>query len=105
LLIGFRAHAVPLTSGKRSAILINRIEGHRTSLISSECRHLLANPDHWVDFHNPSSLAVVKIDGGWRFSNLHSFKNETQSWMQTSHRCPRAFLTKSWRTIKRRHQL
>ena len=85
--------------GQTQSNLINRIEEHRTSLSSSVCRHLEANPDHRVDFHNPSWLAVINIDGGCRFLNLHWFKNANQSWMQASHPCPWAFSTKSWRTI------
>ena len=38
--------------GQTQRNLINHIEEHRTSL-SSSCRHLQANPDHRVDFHNP----------------------------------------------------
>jgi len=36
--------------------LINRIEEHRMSLSSSVYRHLQANPDHQVDFHNPEFI-------------------------------------------------
>ena len=36
---------------------------HRTSLSSSVCRHLQANPDDRVDFHNPE---VIGSDNNWR---------------------------------------
>jgi len=48
--------------GQTQCNLINRIEEHRTSLSSSVCRHLQANPDHRVDFHNPE---VIGSDN-WR---------------------------------------
>ena len=49
--------------GQTQRNLINRIEEHRTSLSSSVCRHLQANPDHRVDFHNP---VVIGSDNNWR---------------------------------------
>ena len=55
------AHAVPPTSGKCN--LINCIEEHRTSLSSSVCKHLQANPDYRVDFHNPE---VIGNDNKWQ---------------------------------------
>ena len=81
--------------GQTQRYLINRIEEHRTSLSSAVCRHLQANPDHRVDFHNPEviGLAVTTIGDGCRFLNLCWFKNTDQSWMQTSRRCLYAFLT------------
>jgi len=59
--------------GQTQRNLINGIEEHRTSLSSSVCRHLQANPDHRVDFHNPElrSLAVTTIGDGCRFLNLY----------------------------------
>ena len=42
--------------GQTQRNLINRIEEHRTSLSSALCRHLQANPDHRVDFHNPEVI-------------------------------------------------
>ena len=48
--------------GQTQRNLINRIEEHRTSLSSSVCRHLQANPDR-VDFHNPE---VIDSDNSWR---------------------------------------
>jgi len=35
----------------------------KTSLSSPVCRHLQANPDHRVDFHNPE---VIGSDSNWR---------------------------------------
>ena len=49
--------------GQTQRNLINRIEEHRTSLSSAVCRHLQANPDHRVDFHNPE---VIGSDNNWR---------------------------------------
>ena len=49
--------------GQTQRNLINRIEEHRTSLSSAACRHLQANPDHRVDFHNPE---VIDSDNNWR---------------------------------------
>ena len=49
--------------GQTQRNLINRIEEHRTSRSSSVCRHLQANPDHRVDFHNPE---VIGSDNNWR---------------------------------------
>jgi len=49
--------------GQTQRTLINRIEEHRTSLSSSACRHLQANPDHRVDFHNHE---VIGSDNNWR---------------------------------------
>jgi len=49
--------------GETQRNLKNRIEEHRTSLSSSICRHLQANPDHRVDFHNPE---VIGSDNNWR---------------------------------------
>jgi len=48
--------------GQTQRNLINRIEEHRTLLSSSVCRHLQANPDHWVDFHSPE----VNGSDNWR---------------------------------------
>ena len=45
----------------------NRIEEHRTSLSSAVCRHLQANPDHRVDFHNPE---VIGSDNNWRWLQI-----------------------------------
>ena len=42
--------------GQTQRNLINRIEEHRTSHSSAVCRHLQANPDHRVDFHNPEII-------------------------------------------------
>jgi len=42
--------------GQTQRNLINRTEEHRTSLSSSVCTHLQANPDHRVDFHNPEVI-------------------------------------------------
>ena len=50
--------------GQTQRNLINRIEEHRTSLSSSVCRHLQANPDHRVDFHNPNP--EVTGSDNWR---------------------------------------
>jgi len=52
--------------GQTQDNLINRIEEHRTSLSSSVCRHLQANPDHRVDFHNPE---VIGSRAGFRGGN------------------------------------
>ena len=49
--------------GQTQRNLINRTEEHRTSLSSSVCRHLQANPDHRVDLHNPE---VIGSDNNWR---------------------------------------
>ena len=49
--------------GQTQCNLINRIEERRTSLSSSVCRHLQANPDHRVVFHNPE---VIGSDNNWR---------------------------------------
>jgi len=49
--------------GQTQRNLINPIEEHRTSLSSSVCRHLQANPDHRVDFHNPE---VTGSDNNWQ---------------------------------------
>ena len=49
--------------GQTQRNLINCIEEHRTSLSSAVCRHLQANPDHRVDFHNPE---VIGSDNNWR---------------------------------------
>ena len=49
--------------GQTQRNLINRIEEHRTSLSSAVCRHLQANPDHLVDFHN---LEDIGSDNNWR---------------------------------------
>ena len=49
--------------GQTQRNLINRIEEHRTSLSSSVPRHLQANLDHRVDFHNPE---VIGSDNNWR---------------------------------------
>ena len=49
--------------GQTQRNLIKCIEEHRTSLSSSVCRHLQANPDHRVDFHNPE---VIGSDNNWR---------------------------------------
>ena len=43
--------------GQTQRNLINRIKEHRMSISSSVCRHLQANPDHRVDFHNPEVIA------------------------------------------------
>ena len=48
--------------GQTQRSLINRIEEHRTSLSSSVSRHLQANPDHRLDFHNPE---VISSDNNW----------------------------------------
>jgi len=50
-------------TGQTQRNLINLIEEHRTSLSSSVCRHLQANPDHRVDFHNPG---VIGSENNWR---------------------------------------
>jgi len=55
--------------GQTQRNLINRIEEHPTSLSSSVCRHLQANPDHRVDFHNPE---VVGSDNWRRLQILES---------------------------------
>jgi len=49
--------------GQTQRNLINRIEEHRTSPSSSVCRHLQANSDHRVNFHNPE---VIGSDNNWR---------------------------------------
>jgi len=46
-----------------------------------------------LTFTTLRSLAVTTIGDGYRFLNLCWFKNTSQSWMQTSHRCIYAFLT------------
>jgi len=49
--------------GQKQRNLINRTEEHRTSLCSSVCRHLQANPDDdRIDFHNPE---VIGSDNNW----------------------------------------
>ena len=48
--------------GQKQHNLINRVEEHQTSLSSSVCRHLQANPDHGVDFHNPEVIG----NDNWR---------------------------------------
>ena len=55
--------------GQTQRNLINRIEEHRTSLSSSVCRHLQANPDHRVVFHNPE---VIGSDNRRRLQILES---------------------------------
>jgi len=49
--------------GQTQRNLANRIEEHRTSLSSSVCKHLQANPDLRVDFHNPE---VIGSNNNWR---------------------------------------
>jgi len=49
--------------GQMQRNLINHIEEHQTSLSSSVSRNLQANPDHWVDFHNPE---VIGSNNNWR---------------------------------------
>ena len=53
--------------GQTQRNIINRIEEHRTSLGSSVCRHLQANPDHRVDSHNPE---VIGSDNNWRWLKI-----------------------------------
>jgi len=55
--------------GQTQRNLINRIEEHRTSVSSSVCRHLQANPDHRVDCHDPE---VIGSDNSWRLQILES---------------------------------
>jgi len=56
--------------GQTQRNLSNRIEEHRTSLSSSVCRHVQANPDHRVDFHNPE--VIGSDNNGRRLQILES---------------------------------